>query len=332
MTKINQLRQRASLLALCLSLLLPAGSLEAAKKNLIFDLSDPRGDDFGGGALVYPLRREFERGDLDLMRLQAFKDKNATRFEATFAKPIRVAGREAIDDLGTQLDSIARHGFYTFNIDIYIDTDRKDSSGAVSTMPGRKAVVRSEDAWDRAVVLTPRPNLARGTLKRQVLHSMEKEMSRAEEVGVEEAMADLKHSVPEDLSERVFFPTRVRVRGNKVSFLVPDTFLRGKAQADWSYVVAISGSDLVVSTDLAASVGLAEPTKDNLMILPLGAGTWQSRFGGGREGKTLQPPLIDIMVPTGMSQESVLSDFSTRKDRPVELPGVVPAAELQPRP
>ncbi|MCP4200734.1 MAG: hypothetical protein GY769_02215 [bacterium] len=321
----------AGLLALSLGfLILPGGSAEAAKKKLIFDLSDPRGDDFGGGSLVYPLRREFERGDLDLVRLRAFGETGATRFEATFAKPIRIAGGEAVDDLGTQLDSIARHGFYTFNVDIYIDRDRQESSGATAMMPGRKAVVRSEDAWDRAVVLTPRPSLAQGTLKRQVLRTMEKEMARDEEVAIEAEMADLKRSVPEDLSERVYFPNRIRVQGNRISFVVPDSFLGGKAQADWSYVVAVSGSDLVVSTDLAASVGLAEPTRNNLMILPVGPGTWQSRFGGGREGQTLQPPLIDIMVPGGMSQERVLSDFSTKNNRPAELPGVNPADESGP--
>ena len=45
-------------------------------------------------------------------------------FEVTFAKPVRTPGREAIDDLGTQLDKIARFGFYNLNLDIYIDTDR----------------------------------------------------------------------------------------------------------------------------------------------------------------------------------------------------------------
>ena len=48
-------------------------------------------------------------------------------------------------------------------------------------------------------------------------------------------------------------------------------------------------------------------------------------LGGGRDDASLQPPMIDILVPEGQSQEEILRDFDSARDRPVELPAVVPA-------
>jgi hypothetical protein len=297
-------------------------------KSLIFELEDPRGDDHGDGRFVYPGRTEFEKGDLDLVRFKARRVGGETEFEAVFARPIRVPGGEAIDDLGTQLPTVARYGFYTFNIDIYIDIDRQPGSGAVSTMPGRKAVIESDSAWDRAVILTPKPHEARGELKRLVVRTMAEELREidSEQTWSEE---ELKAQVPQDLSEKVYFPSKIRVRGNSIRFSVPDAFFGGPAQADWSYVIAVSGCNLLQSLDLAAKAGLADEITKNLMVLPVSPGTWMGRFGGGRDNEELQPPLVDIIVPKdGRSQESLLGDFSSRDERPAKLPGVVP--ETQP--
>jgi len=54
--------------------------------------------------------------------------------------------------------------------------------------------------------------------------------------------------------------------------------------------------------------------------------TW---VGGGVEDDPLQPPLIDITVPPGKTQEQVLKDYDPRyiltRNHPVQLPAVVPA-------
>jgi hypothetical protein len=63
------------------------------------------------------------------------------------------------------------------------------------------------------------------------------------------------------------------------------------------------------------------------MIIPVSPGNWQDRFGGGRENAPNQPPLIDIIVPKGKKQETILSDFSGREKRPVVIQGVVPAEQ-----
>ncbi len=128
------------------------------------------------------------------------------------------------------------------------------------------------------------------------------------------------------MDQRIFFPTEIRVRGQKISFFVPGIFLGGPAKDTWSYVVAISGADLLQSFDLARVLG--RPTGGRtLMILPVSPGRWADRFGGGRDGATNQPPLIDIIVPKGQTQEKLMSDFDSRAKRPVVLPGVVPAEQ-----
>ena len=294
---------------------------EAGKK--IFELSDARGDDHGDGRIVYPLRGEFERGDLDLISFGARKEKGHTVFEATFANDIRLAERRAVDDIGTQLDVLARHGFYTFNLDVYIDMDRETGSGGVMALPGRNA--RLASSWDRAVILTPQPAEAKDQLRRIVVDAMSEAMRQGDE-NADEARGRVKKDVPAGLDERVYFPTRIRVRGRTISFYVPDSFLGGPAQASWGYAVAVTGHDLMQSLDIAARAGLAREEKKNLMVLEVRPGNWSDFFGGGRDDAPLQPPMIDILVPEGRSQEEILRDFDSARDRPVELPAVIPAS------
>ena len=319
---------RWALVALSLALLFAPQAM-AGKSELIFQIEDPRGDDHGDGRLQYPARTEFAEGDFDLLTFAARRVKGGTQFEAVFANPVRRAERGAIDDLGTSMTEVARNGFYTFNVDVYIDTDRVEGSGGLGTLPGRKAEIRADHAWDRAVILTPMPTEAAKALERMMLKSLTRDLRTGNyDEDVTGALL-LKRRIPADLDRRVFFPTRVRVRGQKICFFVPDAFLGGPAKSDWSYVVVVSGTDLVQSFDISASFGLAESREDELMILPISPGRWKNRFGGGRELEELQPPLVDILVPEGESQERILGSFSTARNRPVELLGVVPIEHLR---
>ena len=298
----------------------------AGAKGPIFELEDPRGDDHGNGRLVYPLRSDFQEGDLDLLSLSARSVSGGTRFRAVFAKPVRVPLRESVDGLGTSLSAVARHGFYTFNLDVYIDVDRELDSGARAMLPGRLAEVAGEHAWDRAIVLTPQPNEARGALRRLVLRTMKQEVFTDQEEEVdEEWLEEMRRTLPANLDERVFFPTRITVRGRMIDFTVPDSFLGGKADPAWSYVVVVSGSDLLQRIDMSAAAGTRGLFEKNLGVLAVTNGTVQNLFGGGMPDQRLQPPLIDIIVPPGERQEALLSDFSSREGRPARLPGVVPA-------
>ncbi len=130
-----------------------------------------------------------------------------------------------------------------------------------------------------------------------------------------EILADIQR----DIDKQIFFPTRIHVLGSKIGFLVPNSFLGGWAKPEWSYVVAVSGADVLQKVDVGGLLNIGADVPDSLFILGVAPGfTWTDRFGGGDEDNPDQAPLIDIVVPPGMKQEDVL------KEKPVRLPGVVP--------
>ena len=319
---------RSTLSSLAAALLVALCAAPPVVGKTLFTLHDPRGDDHGDGNFIYPLNEELDPGDLDLLTFSASPARGGTWFEVTFAQPVRTPEAEVIDDLGTSLKSVARHGFYTFNVDIYIDTDRQPGSGAVAMLPGRFAGVDRASAWERAIILTPRPHETRGELKRLLMRKLTDELRDENSTMTEDTAAELRGQIPEDVDSRIFFPNQIRVRGNKASFFVPDSFLGGPVKDTWSYVVAVSGADLLQSFDLSRVLGRSNGKEETLMILPISPGKWTDRFGGGREAALNQPPLVDILVPKDTrSQESLLQDFDARSKRNAVLLGVVPAEE-----
>ncbi len=307
-----------------------ASPVEAGSK--LWELSDPRGDDHGDGGLLYPTVTDYAQGELDVLSVVAEREGDGTEFAVTFARPVRQPSRGAWDALGTPMNQVFRFGFYTFNLDLYVDRDRQPGSGGVSTLPGRKAEIAPEFAWDRAICLTPRPNEARELLSRIVIGALAAVQGAEGNEGTPEddaAVAALKKSVPADLETRVHFPNRVRVRGNTVRFFVPDSFLGGPASADWGYVLVVTVADLHQETGLGSVLGLREQQEARLMNLPISPGSWRERVGGGRENGQLQPPVVDLLVPPGESQERLLRGYDPKSERPAVLPGVVPA-EVKP--
>jgi hypothetical protein len=280
---------------------LAASPASAADRKQVFSLTDPRGDDRGAGELVYPLRDDLRPGDLDMVSLTARQEADGTTFEATFAQPITPPGPRVIDVGGGLVRDIARLGFYTLNIDIYVDTDRLAGSGAVSTLPGRNAEVDPSSGWEKAIILTPRPNEARGALK-AILTRFAREELKAEGQKADRA--------------------RMKTLASEIS-----TDVESAAKPSWSYVVAVSGADILQRLDVLGALKIDDPEPPSLAILPVAPGTWSDRFGGGEDDEPLQPPLVDIIVPRGATQEKVLKDYSSKEGRLVRLPGVVPAQE-----
>jgi C-terminal binding-module, SLH-like, of glucodextranase len=304
---------------------LSTGAVKTAP-DVLFTIADPAGDDHGDGSLLYPLRDDLAPGDLDLRSFTARADADGTIFDATFNRPIRRPDKRAIDAGGGTLDRAATLGFYTFNIDIYIDTDRREGSGRTALLPGRVAEAAPGSAWERAVSLTPRPFLAQSQLARIEAHAAEREL-RATAPRVDPADVDALHAkVSEEINRRVFFPTRVTVAGASVRFLVPSLFLGGPAQDSWGYIVAVSGSELEERLDLRKTLAIGEVAAERLMILPIEPGRRRESFGGGREDDPLQPPLVDVIVPSDNTQEDVLKDYDIQAKRPVRLNAVVPTS------
>jgi hypothetical protein len=313
----------ALLFGVCASLGLAFPAV-AAESQPIFTLTDPKGDDHGDGTLQYPLRTDLQPGDLDLVKLSASTQSGGTVFEATFARSVRAPERRTIDPVGNTLDKIAKLGFYTFNIDVYIDTDRIPGSGSTQTLPGRRASIAPANAWEKAVCLTPRPYDAQDMLKAIYIHEGKMELKRRQGSVTSADVDAILAGVNRDIASSVFFPTVVSVTGRSIRFFVPDSFLRGPAKDTWSYVVGISGANIEIKVDAAAIIG-SEGKSPGLMIIPILPGKGMDNFGTNREGDDMQPDLIDIIVPPGMTQETVLKDYDLMGGRPVALPGVVPA-------
>ena len=308
-----------------------AAPARSADSHSIFVLGDPRGDDHGDGKLIYPRRDDLRPGDLDLVSLEARALADGTEFEARFARPIQPTARRTIDIGGGSLDDIARYNFYTFNLDIYIDTDRVAGSGSVSTLPGRKAEIDPANAWEKAICLTPRPAEARLALKRILTRFARRDRKARGERIDSGQNKEVDDQIDRDTDSRVFFPTRIHVFGPTIRFFVPASFLGGIAKPTWSYVVTVSGADIYQEIDIGAVLKVTAAAPDSLMILPIEPGSWSDRFGGARDDDPLQPPLVDIIVPPGRSQEAILRDEDPATGRPVRLPGVVPSAETPAR-
>lgn len=308
-----------------LAVVVTAGATPVFAGGKIFRLEDPRGDDNGDGSMRYPLSYYgLAPGDLDIVSLEARRVSGGTEFELTLASPVRSPEGLTVDIGGSQLDDLARFGFYNLNFDLYIDMDRKPGSGGVQTLPGRHALIGTENAWERAVVLTPRPNEARSSLRRAMLANLREELKEAAEEERAE-IEGLKESIPEVVERHTYFPNRIRVFGRSIRFFVPDEFLGGPAKAEWSYVAFTSGADIDQRFGLPQS--LSGGAEQGLFILPVFPGGAADRFGGRRDDDRGQPPIVDLLVASGNSQKKILSDYDPRGTRLAELPGVVPAEQ-----
>lgn len=313
--------------ALAALLVAISGVAATPEAGPIFSLVDPRNDDFGDGTMVYPLRDDLNPGDLDLLSLVARPEKGGYIFEATMARRIRPPARRTIDSIGTSLDTVARFGFYTFNIDIYIDTDRVEGSGSTLTLPGRRAAVHPKDAWEKAICLTPRPFEAREALKGLLEREARAEVRRRQGRVDAAERQSIEAGVARDVAEGVFFPTLIWVAGPKIRFFVPESFLGAELSPRWGYVVAVSGADIGQRFDVGPLLGAGKSAEPRLAIIPLKPGKGRDHFGGGQEDDELQPPLVDIIVPRGFTQEGILKDYELGTLRPVMLRAVVPAEQ-----
>lgn len=334
MTKPGPFRSRRALLpgAVLVALLGGAAAPAFSADDKLFVLTDPEKDDHGNGDLRYPLRSQNDLipGHLDILSFSARNTPEGTFFEVTFARAPQKTERRPIDDGGTMLTDVARLGFYTFNVDVYIDLDGKPGSGNTRMLPGRNVEVDPASGWERAVCLTPLPEQA-GTLLRRTY--AEAERNDAKETRTEtglltaEQKTQIKEAVGHQVSESVYFPTLVEVRGRLVRFFVPATFLGGPAKADWGYVVASSGAAVTGRYDLGKLAGLKKDAPmDPLFIMRAAPGRTESTFGGADEDDPFPPALVDVIVPAGTeTQEKLLRSGNPRKGELPKLPAVFPS-------
>lgn len=269
---------------LFIAMLLPMPSAGAGQQLLV-TISDPPGDDYGAGTLVYPQRADFKTGDLDLLQLKISRDDEGFWFEAMFKNPIRDPVNVPNPVGAESLANFARKGFYQFNLDVYVDTDRVQGSGNTFTLPGRQVKIDPAYAWEKAVILTPRPELMRQQLLAAMAEQFPDRTSAETEASVDQAM---------------FFPTRIRVRGKSISFFVPAGFFAGSDGTDWAVTAFVTGAITTIPADLT----LFPSTKTPLERLQLGvmqpvAGRPKDTFG---YRGAMPSPVVD-MLDTSAEQQ-----------------------------
>jgi hypothetical protein len=257
-------------------------------------------------------------GDLDLVLLEAERREDGTWFSVEMARQVQNP-RGRVTMLGqTPVDRLARNGFYTFNVDVYVDTDRIAGSGDTASVPGRGVSIDRNYAWEKAIVLTPRPDIARTMLQMHFDGEYEAELrARQGRVSKEEVEAVQLRS-ERMVDERYFFPTKVRVAGRRIEFLVPDAFLGGAPAANWAYTALVTGADI----EQAGRVGSITSDRPAMMTMPVGRGIQYNLFGIRSDGDEATPPVVDLLASDPGVQKAVLDDYDAVAGRLAAVPGI----------
>lgn len=249
-----------------------------AEPHTLATINDPTGDDNGAGSLIYPQRSDFHVGDLDLLRLQIDNDKEGFWFDATFKNLIRNPENVVNGVGGESLANFARKGFYQFNLDIYVDTDRVKGSGNTFTLPGRQVRIDPSYAWEKAVILTPRPEV----MRQQLLDTLAEQYP-------ERTGAMIEASV----DKSIFFPTRIRVNNKSINFFVPASFFEGSDGMDWAITAFVTGAIVAVPANFSVISSARKPLQElQLGVMQPALGHPQNTFGYGSRRPN---PVVDLL-------------------------------------
>jgi hypothetical protein len=283
----------------CLALVPTHALVAQAQGAPLLSISDPEGDDVGDGNLLPPREPVIEAGDLDLRSLQVFAERDGLRFELVLRNAVRDPAQVKSGLLGSEdLALFARRGFYAFNFDLYLDTDRVPGSGQTVALPGRKARFDPAHAWDKAIVLTPRPELMRRQLRDALADA-------AAEGSPGAPAADIDTSI----DRSVFFVRDVRVRGRTVSFSVPTSFVDAQALTGASIVGMVTAGRLAIEADVGGLFGRASTRAVDR--LPLGVALPEAgrpALGIGYRGdRAPATSIVDLLVPDGAQQRAQLT-------------------------
>lgn len=272
------MRERIVLFLLFIVLLTYASA--SAAEQIHFSVHDPVGDDHGPGYYVYPKNPVYAPGSFDLTNFEVNSFKGVVKFEFTFKKAFYTSGGIK-SPTGGVLRSEVGADFYLQNIEVYIDKDGLTGAGESVLLPGRGATIASGSEWERAILITPLPSIAEAEIKK----------------------------TSSQFAGKVLIPKDYVVSGNKVVCEVSTKEI-GEPDPYWGYIVIVTPADFGAAKEkpLPLSV-MGYPVEEALLLRPVkqGVGGWD--FGGG-DPSGLSPNIIDMIVPSGESQEKVLSSYN----------------------
>jgi hypothetical protein len=268
---------------LWLSLLALPGSGAAADAVV---LEDPRGDDRGPGSYTYPTGSEYRRGDFDLRSFSVRVEGKQAVIELTLGANVR---REIVSQRGNASDLDLANGLYVQHVDIYVDTT--PNAGFTEALPGRRVAFAPESAWDRAIVLTPRPGPMRTVLNGWNVEA----------------------------AQKVLTPGPVRSKGATMTVRIPLAQLGGEPQKTWGWSVMVSGA--AWEQGFAVFDRITGKHAPDAFTVPVVGVPEDDAFGGARLNDG-HPQIIDVILPAGVTQQRVLGTFSPSS--PAVVPMVYP--------
>jgi len=253
--------------------------------NVFLEIQDPVGDDDGPGTYIYPTDSVFKDSvfDVDTFTVGTDSDNLVIRFN--FVGPVE-------NPWGSPI------GFSLQTMDVYIDTDPGDGTGARMLLPGRNAALQEGYGWELAIW--------------------------AEGWNSQVVQSDPETLEPKNYSEASSAMKLVADSNQKtVAIRVPLSFLPEGDPADWAYAAVILSQE-------------GYPTEGVWRVRDVNKYPEAYRFGGGAEDAN-HTRIIDLVLPedSGFDQAQLLSDYTSmlgslddmEPDDFAQVPMVVPASE-----
>lgn len=214
------------------------------------EFRDPAGDDNGPGAYVYPTDAAYKEGSFDLSAFKVEKVGDKLNFEAT---------------VNATLDDPWRtgSGFSVQMLMIFIDQDHQPGSGFTEALPGIDANFASDDAWDKAIILSPQsPDRV------------------AKEIAAKAGR----------MKDAILLPSRTKGAGRKIYGSVPLADLGGDGDfTHWGYQVVVQSNE-------------GFPAGSDLLTRRVNEEASSQRFGGGNDG-TCDPNVVDVLAGQGIGDD-----------------------------
>ena len=205
-------------------------SLAAGLAAQDVSFKDPTGDDKGPGNYTYPTDTVYKPGSFDITGFDVRKKGDKVDFTVTTNSNLEDPWR-----MGT--------GFSVQMVVVFIDTDHKAGSGSTEGLPGLNVKFAPDDAWDRAVILSPQ---GASRVKSEV---------------------DTKAAA---VKGNIIVPGRVKGSGRAISATVDASLLGEGDPSQWGYQVVMQSNE-------------GFPAGTDLLTRKVNEYEGQHRFGGGTD-------------------------------------------------
>jgi hypothetical protein len=288
------------------------GALSAGSR---WHFEDPKGDDHGAGFLVYPGQSAWTKGDADLLSLTIENHSSGAWITVTFANPLKNPSHYAGQFASEDFSQFARHGFFNVNVDLYLDADRLPASGLTHSFPGRDVRIHPATAWERAIIVSPRPTALRQLLIKRLFETAKLEQSSSWHLAPQ-AQKELKNAIESQVDRTYFFPTKVRVNGRQLRFFVPEEIHQFHDQQ------AILVVTTAANPETTLPLSFLRKETPPLMNLPVFSGTPYDTLGCGERNPEKIGAVLDVLLPEAGLQERLL-DPLVDPDQMSELTGIL---------